>query len=290
VLKFRIPSAILMLGALTASLYCLPSLAALGLLLAVSSLAIWEFYRMLDQAQIPVFRFYGMFCGAALITATFFTIGPTDQARATAYQWESAVLFFMVVAVFIRQFPQKHNDQPLATIACTHFGVLYVPLLFNYMTRILFAWDDVTLSDPIGPTGRLMFIYTIVLGKTPDIGAYFAGNRFGRHALFPRISPAKTWEGLGGGVLTAVACSLLFRKIVGSEIGALHLSYLDAAVLGLVLPLISAIGDLFESLLKRAAGVKDSGVLIPGMGGVLDVLDSLLFVAPALYVYAVFFM
>ena len=289
-LKHRLISGFSIAAVVFSLLFWLPKVGAWLVLVAVAVVAAWEFYRMLDQARIPVFRFYGIACGIALITATCWTIGPDAEDMKRAYAWECAVLLAMVLVVFVRQFPQKHNDQPLSTIACTLFGVLYVPFLFNFFTRLLFTWDETSAGDRIGETGRLLFIYALIMGKVPDIGAYFIGNRFGRRKLFPRISPGKTWEGLAGGVGVAVVSSLTYRAVTGPDIGALTLGYGDALALGLLLPLVSVIGDLFESLVKRAAGVKDSGKLIPGMGGVLDVLDSLMFVAPTLYLYALLFL
>jgi phosphatidate cytidylyltransferase len=228
----------------------------------------------------------GVGCGAALITATFWRIGPDAAHVASSYRWEQLVLIGSLIAVFIRQFPQKHNDQPLTTMACTLLGIWYVPLLFNFLTRLAFIWEESDWMDPVGPTGRLVFLYLIAVVKSGDMGAYLVGMALGRHKLLPRISPAKTWEGLAGGLAFAVSCSLVFSGCAGWRLGVVPLGPAHALALGLLLGGAGALGDLFESLVKRASGVKDSGTLVPGMGGLLDVLDSLLFGAPALYVYA----
>jgi phosphatidate cytidylyltransferase len=290
VLRYRLISGFSIAGVLIAAALHLPSWGAWIVLLAIATVAIREFYGLLDRVQIPVYRMYGTLFGAALISTTFFTIGPAPEQVARAYRWEGVVLMVMVIAVFIRQFPQKHNDRPIETIACTHFGVLYVPFLFNFFTKLLFAWDVRGLTDPIGDTGLRLLCYAVILAKVPDIGAYFAGRCFGRHKMWPRISPAKTWEGLCGGLLAGVAGSVGYCAALHGNLGALHLGYGDAVILGLALPPLSVTGDLFESLLKRSAGAKDSGTLFPGMGGILDVLDSLLFVGPALYAYCVLFL
>ena len=125
------------------------------------------------------------------------------------------------------------------------------------------------------------------------MGAYFVGSLVGRHKMFPRISPGKTWEGLAGGFLAGIAASMILYWLWRSpdpslpvaEFGRLSLTWGHALFLGAFLAAIGVIGDLVESLLKRSAGLKDSGQLFPGMGGILDVLDSLLFAAPALYFY-----
>lgn len=144
--------------------------------------------------------------------------------------------------------------------------------------------------QPVGPTGRMMVLYLVGVVKISDVGAYFSGCTLGRHKLYPRLSPKKTWEGLAGGVISSLIVSLLFYVLAGGRLGVLHLGLIDALVLGCILPVVGVLGDLFESLLKRASGLKDSGSTIPGMGGLLDVFDSLLFGAPVLYAYAVLFM
>jgi len=268
----------------------LPSPACWLLIVGLSAVAQYEFYTMMDGAGLPVFRVIGMLGGAAVVSSTFWTIGPEDQQLAAGYRWENLVLMLTALVVFVRQFPQKDNAQPVSTIACTLLGVWYVAFLMNYFTRLAFAWHDGELLHAVGPTGRMMVLYLVGVVKSSDVGAYFAGRLLGRHKLYPRLSPKKTWEGLAGGVVASLCVSLLFWHLTSGVLGKLPLDIVDAVVLGLVLPVVGVLGDLFESLLKRSSGMKDSGTLIPGMGGVLDVLDSLLFGAPVLYAYAVLFM
>jgi phosphatidate cytidylyltransferase len=278
-------SGALILAALLASAHFLPAIGIWVVLVAISSLAQLEFYTMINMPGIPVFRLLGLCSGAALITATFVAIGPDPGAVALAYEWEHAILLGSFLAVFVRQFPQKRNDQPLPTVACTLLGILYVPYLFNFFTRIVFAWSAEGNETEIMHTGRQVALYLIVVVKSSDMGAYFAGTAFGRHKLFPRISPGKTWEGGLAGILTSVLVSVGFYVAAGRRLGALQLGLHDAILLGVLLAVVGGAGDIFESLLKRAAGAKDSGRVIPGMGGILDVLDSLLFAAPAMWVY-----
>ncbi|MBC8453709.1 CDP-archaeol synthase, partial [PVC group bacterium] len=248
-------------------------------------LAQHEFYSMMNKAGIPVFRFVGMACGTAMISSTFWTIGPNPIDLASGYKWENMVLVATLLFMFIRQFPQKHNDKPLSTIACSLLGVWYVPLLFNYFTRLTFAWQDADMAQSVGRTGQMLILYLVLVVKISDVGAYFTGRQFGKHKLFPRLSPKKTWEGFVGGVVFSLVASIVFCMAAGWRLGTLTFGLSDAILMGLLLPVVGILGDLFESLVKRAAAVKDSGSTIPGMGGVLDVLDSLLFGAPVLYVY-----
>lgn len=267
-----------------------PPVGAWLLLTVISSVAQLEFYAMANMAGIPVFRVVGTVCGAALISATFCTIGPDASDFARAYKWEQLVMMGSLIAIFVRQFPQKHNDKPLATIACTVLGIWYVPYLLNFFTRLAFAWSGAESTLTVSATGRMLIMYLIVVVKCTDIGAFFVGRRLGRHKLFPRISPAKTWEGLLGGLVTGTLASCLFCYFSNYRFGVVVLGPLDAIILGALLASAGTVGDLFESLVKRAAGTKDSGTLIPGMGGALDVMDSLIFGTPVLYVYAQLFL
>jgi phosphatidate cytidylyltransferase len=191
---------------------------------------------------------------------------------------EPALFFLIVAAILIRQFPQKENPRPLETMAGTLMGVLYVPLMLGFYPRLLLTWG--------ADGGRWLIFYGVLVVKFSDIGAYFVGCTLGRHKLCPRISPKKTWEGLIGGIAASLAVSLLWWHFAHGRAGALALTLPHAVILGLLLPVMGLFGDLAESVLKRAANVKDSASYIQGMGGVLDVLDSLLLTAPALYIYA----
>ena len=285
-LKHRIVSGLLFAGMVIVLANYVPPVGAWLVLVFLSSVGQLEFYGMMDKAGIPVFRVWGTLCGAALISATFCTIGPEPIDLANGYKWENIVLLASLLIVFIRQFPQKHNDKPIATIACTLLGIWYVPFLMNYFTRIVFGWNAANDVLLVGTTGRMLVVYLVLVVKLTDVGAFFVGRKFGKHKLFPRLSPKKTWEGLIGGVVTAVSASVAFVLYTDGILGDIRMTVFDAVFLGLLLSIVGVVGDLFESLMKRSAGVKDSGNMVPGMGGVLDVLDSLLFGAPVLYVYA----
>ena len=266
--------------------YLLPVFGIWVLLLSISALAQLEFYKMIRKTGFPAFHILGIVCGSFLISATFFTTCGATVHLFRAYNWENYVLLVALVVVFVRQFPQKHNDKPLETIACTLLGIWYVPYLFNFFTRLAFSWEEPCDGLRVGETGRAACLFVIVVVKCADIGAYLVGRAIGRHKLFPRISPKKTWEGLLGGIVAAVLVSwLVFYVAAGGRLGMVRLRLPDLLVLGIILPLAGVVGDMFESLLKRAAGAKDSSAAIPGMGGILDVLDSLLFSVPLFYVY-----
>lgn len=290
-LKKRVLSGFLIISSLLFAGFYAPSSIIWVLLLVIAAGGQFEFYHMVNAGGIPVFRIMGLLSGAALISATFWTAGPDAAHAVRAYDWETLVLLVSLIAVCVRQFPQKNNDKPLATIGCTLLGIWYVPFLFDYITRLAFAWDGVgTGATTVGRTGFVLTMYLIVVVKITDIGAFFTGMAIGRHKLFPRISPAKTWEGFFGGVIVAVIASLVFCHLADYQFGRLTVTRVDAVILGVILSLSGVAGDMFESLLKRAGSMKDSSAIVPGMGGVLDVIDSLLFGAPVLYYYARFFL
>ena len=200
------------------------------------------------------------------------------------------LLALLLFVICIRIFLQKNNAQPLMTLACTVFGVLYVAFFLNYILKIVLAWDTPLWTAPIGRTGRIYALFLVVVVKVTDIGAFYTGRSLGRHKMFPRISPGKSWEGLVGGLCSGVAIGLVLYggfRLPGADgsfrFGPIPLTWLQAGLLSLVLAAVGVLGDLVESMLKRATSAKDSGTLIPGMGGLLDVLDSLLLGAPCLY-------
>jgi len=149
-----------------------------------------------------------------------------------------------------------------------------------------FAWFAFGLSALVQVAGfeqgPLWVVFTLIVAWAGDTGAYFAGRSLGRRKLYPLVSPKKTWEGAIGGVLSVVLFASLYAWAVGLNVPLVH-----AAVMGAVGCSLGILGDLGESLLKRSHGVKDSGWILPGHGGILDRIDSLLFVAPFVYSYAV---
>src|SRR6185503_11084438 len=131
--------------------------------------------------------------------------------------------------------------------------------------------------------GKYYVLYFILVTKFSDTGAYLVGSLIGRHKMIPRISPGKTWEGFGGAIVISTGASVLFAALAGPRLAGMN--WMHAVLLGIVLSTAAVVGDLIESLFKREAGVKDSGQFFPGIGGILDLLDSLLFNAPLMYLY-----
>ncbi len=249
------------------------------LISAFGLIALWEFYRMLDHDGLPNFKVTGMICGAIMLVGSFYYFSKIGPAQSNDF--EVAVLLFFLLTVFARQmFARLRHDEPLQTMAYTLFGLLYVLWLLNFTTKIVYLTPR---SSTGAVTGQFYCLYLIAVTKFSDMGAYLTGSAIGRHLMSPQISAKKTWEGFFGALGFALLCSLALFKLMPGHLSVLNWTH--ASVLGLLLGFAAVIGDLAESIVKRSTGVKDSGNLLPGIGGALDLIDSLLFTAPLLFFY-----
>ena len=254
-------------------------LAFYALICVFGLIALWEFYGMLDHRSLPNFKVTGMICGTVMLVGSFYYFAKMGPAR--SYDFETAVLLFFLLTVFARQmFARLRHDEPLQTMAYTLFGLLYVLWLFNFITKIVYVMPR---SSSGAVTGQFYVLYLIAVTKFSDMGAYLTGSVVGRHLMIPHISAKKTWEGFFGALVFALLCSLALFKLMPGHLSVL--TWTHATILGLLLGFAAVIGDLAESIIKRSTGVKDSGNLLPGIGGALDLLDSLLFTAPLLFFY-----
>ena len=204
---------------------------------------------------------------------------PSSMLLATAFYWPAfsarPVLFFgfylafvlagTVVGVFFMQAVLFRTEGTIRNCSATLFSVLYLGLLSGFVMAI---------RVDFGPWALLTFIFTI---KSADIGAYYVGSRFGKRKMIPSISPGKTWEGLAGGIVLASIVSCVFSTLFGIMAPA------AAILFGAVFAVLGQLSDLAESMIKRDASAKDSSHSIPGFGGILDVIDSILGTAPVAY-------
>ena len=263
-----------------AVIFLLPPTVLYVFMSVVIARALWEFYTICEVKGLRTFKIWGVIGAVALVSGSWFVFGlqrfrsPSDFP-ALSYDFDIVILVVFAFGVFVRQFPQKTDSQGIETMAVTFFGLVYVAWLCNFATRINFAT----------PNGRFWVMYLVVVTKFTDIGAYLIGTMFGRHKMTPRISPKKSWEGTAGGIAFAVGSSLICMHLLRDKLVPEGLDVTHAVVLGLLLGSAAAVGDLAESLIKREADVKDSSTWLPGHGGALDLIDSLLFTAPLLYVY-----
>ena len=206
----------------------------------------------------------------------------------------SGVILCLTPAVLlIRGVVRRKTERAMETFALSYAGFWYVAVLLSFLVHIAFQWETYP-SGATNYTGRLALLLFIALVKFSDIGAYTIGMLFGKHRLIPEISPKKSVEGLFGGYLFSVIISLVFwwcaRHYNNGRLGEMNYPLVHAIILPIILSTTAVLGDLAESLIKRSVDVKDSSSRFPGMGGLLDILDSLLFSAPFAYVYIVTFL
>jgi phosphatidate cytidylyltransferase len=185
-----------------------------------------------------------------------------------------------MAAVIPALFRPLEGRATLWAIVYTVAGFIYVPWLWSFMTRILFARG----MDAENHVAGLPWLFFVVAAtKFTDSGAYAVGSLIGKHKMIPHVSPGKTWEGMIGAILGALAGGMAVYWGYGEE--RMHFSRGHAIVLCLVLAVACVLGDLAESVLKRCLAVKDSGRMLPGIGGALDLIDSLLWTGPVFYFY-----
>lgn len=239
----------------------LPPIAFFGLVIGASWLALVELYRMHFHSKPAIVEI------AIGVVMTTFMLSHLQWPDALPFH---PVLVFILTTTLLLYLVSKHDlSRSLVDVSVLIFGMLYIGFTLGHLllTRAL-------------PDGIFLVFFVVLVTWAGDTGAYYAGMSMGRTPLAPRISPNKTVEGLLGGCLLAVVIALIARAWFIPSF-----TILDAIVLGLVLTVVGLIGDLSESMFKRGAGVKDSGGLIPGHGGMLDRLDSLLLTAPTYYYY-----
>src|SRR6266571_6991083 len=242
-----------------------------ALVVVASLLALSELYGLAETRGPRCHRLAG-----ALVTLLFLASFATS--RVTIHYALLLGLFAIPLGAL-----RRRGDLGLALseIGTTFFGASFVGVLFGYMVALR-TLRDLPKGDETG--SDLVFLLFFVVWSS-DTAAYYIGTTLGRRPLAPRVSPKKTVEGAVGGVLGAVLAAFLARPWFFNR-----LSVTDCVVIGLSLGLVGLLGDLVESMLKRGAGVKDSAALVPGHGGILDRVDSLLYAGPVLYYYYLFAM
>jgi phosphatidate cytidylyltransferase len=197
-----------------------------------------------------------------------------------AAELELGILAFLLLALLGRRVFAHPAAPSFSMVGHTMLGVLYVSWLLGFLLKIYFF----AAPDDAGFDAGYCLLFFILATKCSDIGAYSLGSLIGRHKMIPSVSPGKTWEGFVGAILLSTAAAMVMAHYWGAaRLGGMTLGH--AAVLGPLLAVGAVIGDLVESVFKRDSGVKDSGSFFPGIGGILDLLDSLLFNAPLMFLY-----
>lgn len=244
-------------------IFYLPNWAFTLLAMAMIGMALWEYFAMAEAKGVRVYKYFGVCIGMLIPLIVFIQKGLEGY-----FALEPFVIVIACLFTFVLQFTRRESSQALASIAVTMFGLLYISWLFSFFVRLKFM-----------PGGSLLVAFVILVTKMGDVGAYLVGSSIGRRNLVPRISPHKTFEGTIGGLVF----SLITAVLSGLYLPGFSLNHL--IVLGFLLGVLAQVGDLAESLLKRDCGVKDSGSMLPGFGGMFDLVDSLLFTTPIFYFY-----
>jgi len=263
----RVIAALLMAPAAILSVLYLPTPLLAVLVAAVMMIGLWE-WALLSGLKDMLPRACYLIANAVMMVALVWAAGPGLYTLKLVSVIGAA--WWLVALLWLRNFQFAASDSA---------GSRALKLLAGSLS-VIPAWSALCWlhsSDSLGPRWSL---FAVAIVWAADTGAYFVGVRFGKHKLAPRISPGKSWEGLYGGMAATLLFALAARSML--HVGWPMLPLL--LLLTLITGLISVAGDLFESLLKRHAGIKDSSDLIPGHGGVLDRLDSLLAALPVFLV------
>ena len=251
----------------------------LTIMVVLAGVGLAEFYGLVEKEGMVCFKGWGILGGVSLMVGTFFHLTGKlgiSGTPARVNDFETIFLILFVLGLCLLKFFSRNNTKGILAISTTLFGLMYVPWLLNFIQKINFF-------PGIGGDGKYYVLFFILVTKFSDTGAYLVGSLIGRHKMIPRVSPGKTWEGFGGAILVSTGASVLFWRLASAHLPGLTWNH--AVILGVILSIAAVVGDLIESIFKREAGVKDSGSFFPGIGGILDLLDSLLFNAPLMYLY-----
>ena len=260
---------------IVAGLLCGPwTFLALSLLLVVT--AVNEFNRLTD-AVAPHDGFLGVIdtLGAMVMVASACWTALSDCCYGSFPVTAVAGMFYLIYIV-VRLVAQLYSQagRPIESLARSFMGQMYIALPISLMAFIYGRQG-----------GEYIMLAIFIMIWLNDTGAFIVGSTLGRHRLWERMSPKKSWEGFFGGVVFAVASAFVFKGCFASSYPALSLGAMLG--LGALVGVFATWGDLIESMIKRALGVKDSGNILPGHGGILDRIDSLLLVVPAATIYLV---
>jgi len=227
---------------------------------------LYEFFHMIKRKGIPIYSYFGIVIGV-LIPLTIYTRFELTR------NWEFLFIVLAFLAILLFQFARQDNTNAIVGISTTMFGVFYVSWLFSFLIRVRFLLPEFE--------GVKLLAFIVVVTKAGDIGALLVGSLYGKHPLLPRVSPNKSIEGaLGSFVFSIVAAVVCCSWLPPNQFPLWQVALMGAFFGGM-----GQLGDVSESLIKRDCNVKDSGKFLPGMGGVLDVIDSLLFSVPVFYLY-----
>ncbi|MEM7697004.1 MAG: phosphatidate cytidylyltransferase [Verrucomicrobiota bacterium] len=251
-----------------------------GLLFTILSIgALFEYFQLFAIQGFRRFRWQCYVVSAVYIIFLFAQVwGYEATWLAQLDGLALGILLILIIADRLRL--ELEGARTLDEVSAAIFGFVYCVMLFGFVPKLLLL----DLADRNGnPSAVFYIIYLLAITKCTDIGAYLVGSLLGRHKMIPHVSPAKSWQGFAGAIGFAVGISLILVFVMGDRIPLI--TPLQAILIAVLLSLAAVLGDLCESIIKRSLAVKDSGQLMPGIGGFLDLIDSIIFTAPLFYLY-----
>jgi phosphatidate cytidylyltransferase len=269
----RIVSTILLWSLIAATIHFFGRTGVVFLCALFAAATQWELYQMLEKVGQRPFRHLGVTLGAVLILMPYFVrehVGPDAKEG-----MESGIIAVMIVACCLRVMRERAGSNRIETLIATIFGMVYVPFMMFFIVRILWLGET-----EVG--GLMLAVWLLFAAKFCDVGALVVGTLIGRHKIAPSMSPGKTWEGAIGGVIIAAGMCAGLVAVFPHHYPA-SFTPLVAGLAAIVPSIVSIVSDLIESVLKRMAGIKDSGRTIPGIGGAFDLVDSVILPAPVAY-------
>ncbi len=275
----RTIATIVLWGLLGSIVYGLKEPGAMWILNLCATLTLFEVYTILGRIGYAANRITGLITGACMIPIAFYFPGAGIDALAVGALFSSAACVV---------FPQDQRGLYVKRLLPTFFGLLFVTFLLHYFVRILRETQSPSDPEMIG-FGLFFCLWIVMVAKFSDIGALLVGKTIGRTKMAPSISPGKTVEGLLGGLGASAGIGAMLPWLAQEhfshlfDFGTTLFTSSQGALWGLVVGIVSVIGDLIASVLKRLACMKDSGGAIPGIGGLLDLTDSLILSAPTGY-------
>jgi len=294
VIKRRIFAGVTVGAAWFFGLCYMPGWMLFGVLLLTSCVCQNEFYQMMKRSGHTLSRTCGMAMGVVWLFACYAYPPYVARLLPVGHQFESLVLAFLIFMLLIRVLFDARIQKPIEHVGFTLLGFFYLPFMLSFFIRLAQWGADKMFEIPCARGGVYLAAYLAAVVKVSDVGAFAVGTTMGRHKMCPRISPKKSWEGFAGGLLASMAASVALVEaaqhcpwLPGCPLQNLTVAH--ALALGLVLGLVGVVGDLVESMFKRSVNIKDSAGLLPGMGGILDMFDSLTFTPAVLYFYLVWF-
>ncbi len=236
----------------------------------IASFGLFEFYGLMKKTSIEPQVISGLIIGQILFLLLVYLLW-------NKLSFELMVISIPLVALIFIIELYRGKTQPFQNIAITVTGILYIILPLALMSIIAFDFNSTDAKTYHGE----IIMGCIFLVWSSDTGAYMIGSKFGKHRLFERISPKKSWEGFLGAMITALLASWLISLLF------LNLALVEWMIISVLIVTTGTLGDLVESMLKRSIGVKDSGTMLPGHGGILDRFDALLISMPFVFYYLI---